>query len=189
MLALPALAPWRSRRVWPRQSQRERVLSGSSRLWYASLRLDRGRGRGPLRHSIRRRCRKLPLVRLILKPECRRQGRFVRHHLVWLQYYSWNLPHLWISGRLNMRKFFLTEAARGSKDDSHASCSPQVSRTPFPAGFLARRSQHDRHEPFHLPQRMAEWNFETVYLVTVAGPRWDFTSFPIKPFLGHLRTP
>ena len=36
---------------------------------------------------------------------------------------------------------------------------------------------------------MAEWNFETVYLVTVAGPRWDFTSFPIKPFLGHLRTP
>jgi|HubBroStandDraft_3_1064219.scaffolds.fasta_scaffold28331_3 hypothetical protein len=55
------------------------------------------------------------------------------------------------------------------------------------AGFLAPRSQHYRREPFHLPQRSsllaikAEWDYETVYLVTVAGPRWDFTSFPIKP--------
>ena len=35
-----------------------------------------------------------------------------------------------------------------------------------------------------LPQRNAEWDYETAYLVTVAGPRWDFTSFPIKPFVG-----
>jgi len=31
---------------------------------------------------------------------------------------------------------------------------------------------------------VAEWDYETAYLVTVAGPRWDFTSFPIKPFWG-----
>jgi hypothetical protein len=59
--------------------------------------------------------------------------------------------------------------------------SPQVSRTPFSAGFLAQRSQLYRREPFHLPQHTAEWYFETAFLLTVAGPRWFHTSFPIKP--------
>jgi hypothetical protein len=31
----------------------------------------------------------------------------------------------------------------------------------------------------------AEWHFETDFLVTVAGPRWNYTSFPIQP----LRAP
>ena len=37
---------------------------------------------------------------------------------------------------------------------------------------------------FTFPSNLTEWNYETAYLVTVAGPRWDFTSFPIKPFWG-----
>src|ERR1700728_3408289 len=50
------------------------------------------------------------------------------------------------------------------------------------------RGHSIRREPFHLPQLIAEWDYETAYLVTVAGPRWDFTSFPIKPFFRDLRT-
>src|SRR5258708_24859857 len=77
-----------------------------------------------------------------------------------------------------------TEAARRLRDDSHASCSPQASRTPFSAGFLARRLQHLL--PIVSPSpAMAEWHFETDFLVTVAGPRWNYTSFPIQP----LRAP
>ena len=36
-------------------------------------------------------------------------------------------------------------------------------------------------EPFRLPQLVAEWQLETAFLVTVAGPRWNYTSFPIQP--------
>jgi hypothetical protein len=58
----------------------------------------------------------------------------------------------------------------------------QVGRRSRQVSWLGGGS--DRCEPFHLPQLVAEWHFETAFLVTVAGPRWSCTSFPIKPSLG-----
>jgi hypothetical protein len=94
-----------------------------------------------------------------------------------------------IGGRLDLRNVLLNRSGeRVRRRFARFLFSAGKSHTVpgrFPGSEVTAVSAMDR---FTFPSKITEWNYETEYLVTVAGPRWDFTSFPIKP-LGRLRTP